>query len=436
MPYSVATNRSDCSGFGVVKDGTDQLMGCHKTRAAAGRQIAALYASEGADMQKATKTDSGEEYPAKAYAYVPDPEKPSTWKLRLWQTPEMKVTRRQVGLAVAALGKGYRGQRVRIPAADLPAVKANVLRAWLGVHPEMERSDAPRVLLASRTTTHTPADEVGKRIIDKDHGDGGYQQDAMTLLLMAYRTMLEKPECEPLLGPLMELIHAKQEIMLDMLGMEVVDDELDFTPGGTYANVQEGKGKRRRQYRRDAEISLERIARASLSQLTQWMNGFDLMGNTPNVEAMRQFVRAEIQGRVSKGGPMVVEKADAKRYTLGPVYVPGVLDAHGEFTDDDTLQEALWGWMKKDDRSIYLQHSETKAGEFVELLTWPFPITAAMSLPGEDDRAFDFPANTPFMGVIWEPWAWDLVQNGELRGYSIGGSARRMEAALGEPALV
>jgi hypothetical protein len=40
------------------------------------------------------------------------------------------------------------------------------------------------------------------------------------------------------------------------------------------------------------------------------------------------------------------------------------------------------------------------------------------------------------MGVIWEPWAWDLVQNGDLRGYSIGGSARRMEAALGEPALV
>ena len=435
MPYSVATNRSDCSGFAVIKDSNAKLMGCHKTRAAAGRQIAALYASEGADMQKATKTDSGEEYPAKAYAYVPDPDKPSSWKLRLWQTPEMKVTRRQVGLAVAALGKGYRGQRARIPAADLPAVKANVLRAWLEMHPEMERSDAPRVLLASRITARTPADEVGKRLVGKDSGEGGYQQDAMTLLLMAYRSLLDSPECESLLDPLMELIHAKQEIMVDMLGMDMADDELDFTPGATYSNVEEGKGKRRRQYRRDTEISLERIARASLSQLTKWMNGFDMMGNTPNVEAMRQFVRAEIQTRVSKAG-MVVEKADAKRYTLGPVYVPGVLDAHGEFTDDDTLQEALWGWMKKDDRSIYLQHSETKAGEFVELLTWPFPITAAMSLPGEEDRSFDFPANTPFMGVIWEPWAWDLVQNGDLRGYSIGGTARRMEAALVEPAVV
>ena len=435
MPYSVATNRSDCSGFAVVKDSNAKLMGCHKTRAAAGRQIAALYASEGADMQKATKTDSGEEYPAKAYAYVPDPDKPSSWKLRLWQTPEMKVTRRQVGLAVAALGKGYRGQRVRIPAADLPAVKANVLRAWLEMHPEMERSDAPRVLLASRITARTPADEVGKRLVGKDSGEGGYQQDAMTLLLMAYRSLLDSPECESLLDPLMELIHAKQEIMVDMLGMDMADDELDFAPGATYSNVEEGKGQRRRRYRRDTEISLERIARASLSQLTKWMNGFDMMGNTANVEAMRQFVRAEIQTRVSKAG-MVVEKADAKRYTLGPVYVPGVLDAHGEFTDDDTLQEALWGWMKKDDRSIYLQHSETKAGEFVELLTWPFPITAAMSLPGEEDRSFDFPANTPFMGVIWEPWAWDLVQNGDLRGYSIGGTARRMEAALVEPAVV
>lgn len=432
MPYSVATDRTDCSGFAVVKDEDAKLMGCHKTRAAATRQIAALYASEGASMEKATKTDDGEEYPAEAYAYVPDPDKPSTWKLRLWQTPEMKVTRRQVGLAVAALGKGYRGQRVQLPAADRPKVKQKVLRAWLSVHPDMDRGDAPRVLLASRTTTHTPADEVGKRILDKEHDRGG---DAMTHLLMAYRVMLDDPECEPLLGPLMELIHAKQEIMVNT---EMIDDDLDFTPGESYANVEDAKRKRRRhdyQYSRSVQPSLDRIAAASLSQLTRWMNGFDMMGNTSDVEALRAFVRSEIKARISKSS-LVVEKAEAKRYTLGPVYVPGVLDAHQEFTDEDTLQMALWEWMRKDDRSIYLQHSDTKAGEFVELLTWPFAISAAMTLPGEEEKSLDFPANTPFMGVVWEPWAWDLVENGDLRGYSIGGSARRMEADLSEPALV
>jgi len=47
-----------------------------------------------------------------------------------------------------------------------------------------------------------------------------------------------------------------------------------------------------------------------------------------------------------------------------------------------------------------------------------------------------FPADTPFLGVVWEDWAWDLVKAGELRGYSIGGRARRVEADLPVAALV
>ena len=66
-----------------------------------------------------TKTEDGEEYPASAFAYVPDPSKPSTWKLRLWDSLEEKETRRQIGAAIAALGKGFRGNKVKIPAEDL-----------------------------------------------------------------------------------------------------------------------------------------------------------------------------------------------------------------------------------------------------------------------------------------------------------------------------
>ena len=47
--------------------------------------------------QEAMKTEDGERYPAAAYAYVPDASKPSTWKLRLWQDPVKKVTKRQLG---------------------------------------------------------------------------------------------------------------------------------------------------------------------------------------------------------------------------------------------------------------------------------------------------------------------------------------------------
>ena len=119
-----------------------------------------------------------------------------------------------------------------------------------------------------------------------------------------------------------------------------------------------------------------------------------------------------------------------ERYTLGPVYVPGRVDGHGEFIDANTLQKAIWDWVRSGDRTIYLQHSEKAAGEMVEILTWPMPIQTSLQLPGEQVQKVEFPAETPFMGVVWESWAWDLVKAGQLRGYSIGGKARRVEADL------
>ena len=96
----------------------------------------------------------------------------------------------------------------------------------------------------------------------------------------------------------------------------------------------------------------------------------------------------------------------------------------------------MWDWVRKGDRTIYLQHSDKAAGEMVELLTWPFPIEASLSVPGQGVTKYTFPANTPYLGVIWEEWAWDLVKAGQLRGYSIGGTARRVEADLPVDATV
>lgn len=92
---------------------------------------------------KPMKTEGGTEYPSDAFAYVPDPSKPSTWKLRLWDDPESKETAKQVGYAVAALGAGFRGQKVQIPSGDLQGVKRKVLAAWKRVH---DTGEPPEVL--------------------------------------------------------------------------------------------------------------------------------------------------------------------------------------------------------------------------------------------------------------------------------------------------
>lgn len=100
--------------------------------------------------QAVMKTEDGEKYPASAFAYVPDAEKPSTWKLRLWEDPEKKVTRAQLGRAAAALSPGgFRGQKVVIPKEDLPAVKRKIRGEYRKL--DVEEDDMPKWVKESAT---------------------------------------------------------------------------------------------------------------------------------------------------------------------------------------------------------------------------------------------------------------------------------------------
>ena len=98
-----------------------------------------LKSEENTDVLKAeTKHENGKDFRASDYAYVPDRSKPSTWKLRLTNTPGGSPDPRIVGAAVAALGKGFRGQKVQIPSGDLARVKAKVRSAYRKANPEKE----------------------------------------------------------------------------------------------------------------------------------------------------------------------------------------------------------------------------------------------------------------------------------------------------------
>jgi len=79
-----------------------------------------------------TKKDGSTSFPASAYAYVPDPEKPSTWKLRIDDAAH-------VGGSIVEIS----AQKVSIPAKDMPAVKAKIRAAWLKYHPDEGRNGLP-----------------------------------------------------------------------------------------------------------------------------------------------------------------------------------------------------------------------------------------------------------------------------------------------------
>jgi hypothetical protein len=46
MPYSIKSDHPDCSGFAVVKTATNEVMGCHKTKAQAQDQLTAINIAE------------------------------------------------------------------------------------------------------------------------------------------------------------------------------------------------------------------------------------------------------------------------------------------------------------------------------------------------------------------------------------------------------
>lgn len=91
-----------------------------------------------------TKTDNGMEFPPEAYLVVPDPDKPSTWKLRIWETPESKVTVAQLGRAAAALGPGFRGNRVELPEEERRRAARELIRLYRKM--DVDDADIPEYL--------------------------------------------------------------------------------------------------------------------------------------------------------------------------------------------------------------------------------------------------------------------------------------------------
>lgn len=140
------------------------------------------------------------------------------------------------------------------------------------------------------------------------------------------------------------------------------------------------------------------------------------------------FERVDARNISKRVGKYEVSKAEGeKRYTLGAMYIPDQIDAHGEWTDSDELQTAVWDYVRSNDRRIRLQHNrEVVAGEWVEVMAFPYSLTVPIQTPNGATMNHTYPPNTVFLGVVWEPWAWELVKAGKILGYSIGGKAERL----------
>lgn len=133
-------------------------------------------------------------------------------------------------------------------------------------------------------------------------------------------------------------------------------------------------------------------------------------------------------------GVMKAKTDEELQYTFGVVYKATnesedpELDYHGEFVEAELLQKAQWAYVKSSDRNLYKQHGLTgfrPIGEWVDLVTWPLEEEVELSLPGGVTKKTKIPANSVWMGVLWNDEGWKLVKAGRIRGLSLGGFAKR-----------
>jgi hypothetical protein len=116
----------------------------------------------------AEKTEEGKQFPSSAYLVVPDPNTPSTWKLRIWETPESKVTVAQLGRAAAALSPGgFRGNPVQLTPEERSSAMAK-LRALYKAQNVADDAMPPHVK-ASETEDPSPEGEP--------EGEGAHEED-------------------------------------------------------------------------------------------------------------------------------------------------------------------------------------------------------------------------------------------------------------------
>lgn len=125
----------------------------------------------------------------------------------------------------------------------------------------------------------------------------------------------------------------------------------------------------------------------------------------------------------------VTKSSDERRYTLGPLYAPDRKDAHGEWTDADTLQSAVWDYVRESSatgRRLNLQHGDfgdITVGEWVEVMAWPYEHEITLKQSDGTEVTQTMPAGTVYLGVVWDEAAWPEVKKGNLSGYSLGGMA-------------
>jgi hypothetical protein len=460
MPYTIETNAADCKGFAVA-DESGTTVGCHSSRKDALDHQRALYAN----VPDATEKEG----PTVNDVHVPT----GMGRVRV-KKPTLS---KSVDTLITQHDKLHK-QTDTPSEAQLfvhHSIMEEILKAGQDCDCSCGKWSEPLVIDSVETELDTLVKSENeslspvKQIIQTGIDNGYKFADVLQMLDIGGYMMVVRPkEIIEVEGPEEVEESSVIEKIKDLLGMQKAVPDTFVPPkavqeeaqralnwieeGHAGANFTSVGRTRAGQLARGEGVSRDTLARmksflarhAVDSQgqgYTQGEAGFPSPGRVAYAawggKAAKTWVdklfRQHDLAKSYDGDITTVFKAEEKRFTLGPWYIPDQADAHNEWTDSEELQNALWEYVKKGDRRIRLQHNrDIVAGEWVETMTWPYPVTVPMTKADGTSEDVTYPTGTVFMGVQWEPWAWELVKKGKLTGYSIGGKAERMLVDLPE----
>jgi hypothetical protein len=129
-----------------------------------------------------------------------------------------------------------------------------------------------------------------------------------------------------------------------------------------------------------------------------------------------------LQMLVVKSIYRICKSEEEKRYTLGVAYPANEIDAHGDFTTPEELEEAAWKFMQRVQRGfsgvgLFHQPGTEYSGGVVESYIYRGP---RWEVNGQVVEPGDW-----LLGVRWTEKAWELIKSGKVTGYSIQGYAYR-----------
>jgi hypothetical protein len=394
MPYKVEENVEGCSGFAVVKSDTGELVACHATKVAAVQQVRALYANVPDAIQKA-KTSSLVALQQKI------------------QSAEITAT----SLATHHYITKELGKR----GLDLSTEELFSKEVIIDPEVTLDGVELENLFVGEEELVEDIIIQWEENEVDVFKVAFGLWGDGLEILVNPVKQNLEKAESDTFTPPAAVAVEAKRALAWIKEGKA----------GGGFTDVGRARAaqlagrrpvslrtvKRMNSFfsRHEVDKKAEGFSRGEKNYPSAGRVAWDAWGGDAGFSWVRGIL-SSVEKAFDFHEPFM--KADDKKFTLGPLYIPNTLDAHSEWTDEEELQTAIWEYGRAGNRNIHLQHNrDVVAGEWVEIMTFPYELSVPMSKASGDTENFTYPKNTVFMGVLWKDWAWDLVKSGKLRGY-------------------